>query len=81
MKKLLTFCGILAVVGAIGIGIHAADHIDAPAVTGDGTGIASDITDLYAFQSPSNPDNRVLLLIPTVCFHPMQQPMLRLIPT
>jgi len=62
MKKLLTFCGILAVVGAIGIGIHAADHIDAPAVTGDGTGIASDITDLYAFQSPSNPDNRVFVV-------------------
>ena len=31
----------------------AADHIDAPAVTGNG----SDITDFYAFQSPESPSN------------------------
>ena len=36
----------------------AADHIDAPAVTGTG----SDITDVYAFQSPSNANNMVFVV-------------------
>ena len=36
----------------------AADHIDAPAVTGTG----SDITDFYAFQSPSNANNMVFVV-------------------
>lgn len=36
----------------------AADHIDAPAVTGTG----SDITDVYAFQSPANADNIVFVV-------------------
>ena len=36
----------------------AADHIDAPAVTGTG----SDITDFYAFQSPSNSSNMVFVV-------------------
>jgi hypothetical protein len=36
----------------------AADHIDAPAVTGAG----SDITDVYAFQSPANDDNIVFVV-------------------
>lgn len=33
--------------------VYAADHIDAPAVAGT----KSDITDFYAFQSPSNSEN------------------------
>lgn len=37
----------------------AADHLDAPAVTADGR---TDINDLYAFQSPTNSDNTVLVL-------------------
>ena len=37
----------------------AADHLDAPGVEGFGQG---DINDLYAFQSPTNPDNTVLIL-------------------
>ncbi|QDT67470.1 hypothetical protein MalM25_03690 [Planctomycetes bacterium MalM25] len=37
----------------------AADHLDAPNVIGDGQ---SDINDLFAFQSPTNPDNTVLIL-------------------
>ncbi|MEO0530667.1 MAG: DUF4331 family protein [Planctomycetota bacterium] len=37
----------------------AADHLDAPAVMADGR---TDINDLYAFQSPTNPDNTVLIM-------------------
>lgn len=40
-------------------GAHAADHLDAPGVMSDGS---LDINDLYAFQSPTNPDNSVLIL-------------------
>jgi hypothetical protein len=36
----------------------AADHIDSPAVTGTG----SDITDVYAFQSPVNANNMVFVV-------------------
>ena len=36
----------------------AADHIDAPAVSGTG----SDITDFYAFQSPENANNMVFVV-------------------
>ncbi len=36
----------------------AADHIDSPAVTGTG----SDITDVYAFQSPANASNMVFVV-------------------
>lgn len=38
---------------------HAADHLDAPAITADGR---SDINDLYAFQSPENPDRTILVM-------------------
>jgi hypothetical protein len=42
--------------------IIAADHIDAPAVTGPGnTSLGTDITDVYAFQSPKNTSNLVLV--------------------
>lgn len=51
--KILLGIGILAVAGFF---VIAADHIDAPAVTGT----SSDITDVYAFQSPSG-DNIVLV--------------------
>lgn len=36
----------------------AADHVDAPAVTGT----SSDITDVYAFQSPANANNMVFVV-------------------
>ena len=39
--------------------LFAADHLDAPAVRGNGS---IDINDLYAFQSPANPDNTVFIL-------------------
>jgi len=41
---------------------RAADHLDAPGLTPPGGSIQSDITDLYAFKSPTNPDNTVLVL-------------------
>lgn len=39
--------------------VKGADHLDAPNVQGNGN---VDINDLYAFQSPTNPDNSVLIL-------------------
>lgn len=41
-----------------GVYLIAADHIDAPAVTGKG----SDITDVYAFQSPATSSNMVFVV-------------------
>ncbi len=41
---------------------RAADHLDAPGLTPPGGSVQSDITDLYAFQSPTNPANTVLVL-------------------
>lgn len=46
---------LVAVVGPS----FAADHLDAPLVMNDGS---TDIADLYAFQSPTNPANTVLIL-------------------
>ena len=46
-------CAVL-VMGGI---VYAADHMDAPAVKGQ----TSDITDLYVFESTSNPDNLVFV--------------------
>ena len=51
-------------IALLGIGVSAAsyliaaDHIDSPAVTGTG----SDITDVYAFQSPANANNMVFVV-------------------
>ena len=41
------------------INVQAADHLEAPLVMGRGQ---LDVNDLYAFQSPVNPDNSVLIL-------------------
>ena len=38
---------------------RGADHVDAPGVRADGQ---TDINDLFAFRSPANPDNSVLIL-------------------
>lgn len=57
------FLIMMAVVtGASFIYLIAADHVDAPAVGSltEGSTIA-DITDYYAFESPSNPDNYVFV--------------------
>lgn len=41
---------------------RAADHLDAPNLTPPGGSVQTDITDLYAFQSPANSQNSVLVL-------------------
>jgi hypothetical protein len=56
MKKTKLFLG-LSLVAISGLVFLAADHADAPAVTGN----ASDITDVYAFQG-QNPDNMVFVV-------------------
>ncbi|MGQ0739861.1 MAG: DUF4331 family protein [Bacteroidota bacterium] len=62
MKKKLLLGGLLGLVLAGGI-IIAADHIDAPAVTGPGsTSSGNDITDIYAFQSPADNSKMVFVL-------------------
>ncbi len=54
--------GFLMVAVTVGLSARtagAADHLDAPLVAEDGR---IDINDIYAFQSPSNPDNSVLIM-------------------
>jgi hypothetical protein len=41
---------------------NAADHLDAPGLTPPGGSVQTDLTDIYAFRSPSNPANTVLVL-------------------
>jgi hypothetical protein len=56
--KLKILVGGLIVAGVL----FAADHIDAPSVTGPGsTSAGNDITDIYAFQSPA--DNSKLVFV------------------
>ena len=40
----------------------AADHLDAPGLTPPGGSVQTDLTDIYAFRSPTHPDNTVLVL-------------------
>lgn len=47
------------VLGAPGGGLRAADHGDAPGIRLDGR---KDINDVYAFQSPADPNNVVLIM-------------------
>ncbi len=56
--KKLVMVAIVAAICTSGIYLIAADHADAPAVTGK----TSDITDVYAFQSPTNSNNMVLVV-------------------
>lgn len=61
-NRLFMALGVAALAGgallAPGL-VGAADHLDAPGVAADGR---TDINDLYAFQSPVNPDNTVLVM-------------------
>lgn len=57
MKILRIFIPVVAV-GAIGIFMLSADHVDAPAVTG----AVTDIADFYSFQSEENSDNLVFVV-------------------
>jgi hypothetical protein len=62
MKKKTFFLCLLgaALIGGI---IYAADHIDAPAVTGPGnTSLGTDITDVYVFQSPADNSKMVFVM-------------------
>lgn len=56
MKKYFLTLSVTAL-SALGIYLIAADHIDAPSVQST----SSDITDFYAFQSPSNSSNMVFV--------------------
>ncbi|TWU00114.1 hypothetical protein Pla108_10580 [Botrimarina colliarenosi] len=49
----------LAVGAVVATTAHASDHLDAPNLMGNGQ---VDVNDLYAFQSPTNPANTVLIL-------------------
>lgn len=61
-KLLMAFACSAVLVGGI---VFAADHIDAPSVTGpSSTSLATDITDVYAFQSPA--DNSKMVLVANV---------------
>jgi hypothetical protein len=62
MKSKILTGSLLAIVLVAGV-LFAADHIDAPAVTGTGnTSPANDITDIYAFQSPADNSKMVFVL-------------------
>lgn len=62
MKKKFVLGGLLGLLAVGGI-IIAADHIDAPAVTGPGsTSPGNDITDVYAFQSPTDNSKMVFVI-------------------
>ncbi|MGI9605489.1 MAG: DUF4331 family protein [Acidimicrobiales bacterium] len=62
MRKLLSLFGLLALVASVvatASFAQAADHLEAPFVQRDGR---TDINDIYAFQSPTNPDNSVFIM-------------------
>lgn len=67
MKKILTIgmyglSALALVFGLVAVPSRAADHLDAPGLTPPGGDTRLDITDVYAFQSPTNPDNVVLVM-------------------
>jgi hypothetical protein len=54
------FVPVLLLAGLVSVA-RAADHLDAPLLQVQGTG-GRDINDIYAFQSPTNPANTVLVM-------------------
>jgi hypothetical protein len=48
--------------GLVAVPVRAADHLDAPGLTAPGGDTRLDITDVYAFQSPSDPSHTVLIM-------------------
>ncbi len=67
MKKFSTvlvygFLALALAFGLFAVPASAADHLDAPGLTPPGGDTRLDITDVYVFQSPSNPDNTVLIM-------------------
>ncbi len=62
MKKKILLIAVLAASLTGGI-LIAADHVDAPSVTGAGNvSLGTDITDVYAFQSPADNSKMVFVL-------------------
>ncbi len=60
MKSILSLSFLLGCTVAIGIGVAvAADHNDSPIVATDSR---LDITDVFAFRSPNNPDHFVIII-------------------
>jgi len=62
MRKLITLTAGLSLASALAVAAvpgGAADHLESPAVQADGR---VDINDLYAFQSPSDPERTVLVM-------------------
>ncbi|HEY6151575.1 MAG TPA: DUF4331 family protein [Gaiellaceae bacterium] len=57
-----TVLAILLLHGGGPTAARAADHLDAPGLAPPGGSVQTDITDLYAFQSPANPAKSVLVL-------------------
>lgn len=53
------FLAAFSLASILAVPSFAADHLDSPSVQADGS---VDINDLYAFQSPSNPNNFVLVM-------------------
>ena len=64
LKPFIGAAAALMVAGAVAVGVPAlttqgADHLDAPLVQADGR---IDINDVYVFESPSDPNNTVLVM-------------------
>ena len=59
LRGLLLLPAVVAAMALTALPAGAADHIDSPLTKTDGR---TDITDIYAFQSPENADNTVLIL-------------------
>ncbi|MFK8023171.1 MAG: DUF4331 family protein [Ilumatobacter sp.] len=55
----LGLAGLVVGASAVGMGASAADHLDAPKAASNPS---LDINDVYAFQSPQDPDNTVLVM-------------------
>ncbi|HEY6075161.1 MAG TPA: DUF4331 family protein [Anaerolineales bacterium] len=53
---------LMLVFGLVAVPASAADHLDAPGLTSPGGDNRLDITDVYIFQSPNNPNNTVLIM-------------------
>lgn len=53
---------LMLLFGLVAVPTLAADHLDAPGLTPPGGDTRLDITDVYAFQSPSNANNTVLVM-------------------
>lgn len=59
---LYSLMALALVFGMVAMPASAADHLDAPGLTSPNGDSRLDITDVYAFQSPTNPENTVLIM-------------------